>query len=240
MKQKLVLALVCSLFLLPLANADEDPGPGEDPVPGKEKCDKANPIDPNVIVIRGVDGDTIHVRASNGKEYAIRMIGMDTPETHYMGQSQGEWGEKAAARLKEYLPANSRVRLEFSPSICDSYGRYLAHVFNGKVHVNLEMAKAGLAVLYCLFPSVTYCNKIGAATRRAIEDRLGMFADTNVELPYDFRRRIAGREQTSLTGNLRTKDVFRPGHGQQERVSPGDRIFFSSESSVKAPYHVVD
>jgi hypothetical protein len=32
--------------------------------------------------------------------------------------------------------------------------------------------------------------------------------------------------------------VFRPGH--QERVPPGDRLFFQNEEKVKAPYHVVN
>lgn len=240
MNQKLQFSLLLSALLaLPLTSAFAGPHQDEPPVPGesREKCNKTSPINPDVTIVNGVDGDTLTVRASDGKIYNVRMIGMDTPETHYMGQSQGKWGDAAAARLKQFLPAGSRARLEFAPSICDTYDRYLAHVFTpGKMHVNLRMAQEGLAVLYCLYPSVKYCETIGAATRAAIQYRKGMFTDSNVELPYDFRRRIAGREQGSLTGNMRTKEVFRPGF--QERVPPGDRIFLQASEPLPPGYRM--
>jgi len=231
-----VCAVLCTLLFAPFALADDD---GQDQGPGeiREKCDKNHPIEPNVVVARSVDGDTLHVKTKSGKTYAVRLIGVDTPETHYMGESQGLWGEKAAERLHELVPDGTRISLEFSPSVCDSYGRVLAHVFRGKQHVNYQLAAEGLAVLYCLYPSTAYCEKIGRATATAIRERRGMFTDSHVELPYDFRRRIANRQQSSFTGNLRTKEVFRPGH--QNRVPPGERIFFQDEN-VPPPYHVVN
>jgi endonuclease YncB( thermonuclease family) len=203
----------------------------------KSKCDRSKPIEKNVTVVGTADGDTISVKARSGV-YAIRMIGMDTPETHYFGHTQGKWGDIAAERMAELLPAGTKVRLEFSPSYCDSYGRILAHIFKGEVHLNRLMVKEGLAVNYCMFPSVAYCDEIGQLAKNAIKKRLGMFVDSNVELPYDFRRRISKREQSSFVGSLITKAVYRP--GQQDRTPVDERIFFSNESSVKAPFHVVD
>ncbi len=50
-------------------------------------------------VTRAVDGDTVRVMV--GKlEYSVRMLSIDTPETKYLGKSQGYWGEQASARLR--------------------------------------------------------------------------------------------------------------------------------------------
>jgi endonuclease YncB( thermonuclease family) len=203
----------------------------------KTKCDRNKTIEKNVTVVSTADGDTINIKARSGV-YAVRMIGMDTPETHYFGHNQGKWGDVAADRLAEILPAGTKIRLEFSPSVCDSYGRVLAHIFKGEMHVNKVMVKEGLAVNYCMYPSVAYCEEIGQLAKNAIKKRLGMFVDSNVELPYDFRRRISKRHQSSYVGSLITKEVYRP--GQQDRTPVSERIFFSNESSVKAPFHVVD
>lgn len=203
----------------------------------KSKCDPNNPIESNVTVLATSDGDTITIKARSGA-YAVRMIGMDTPETHYFGHNQGKWGDIAADRMAELLPKGTKVRLEFSPSQCDSYGRVLAHIFKGNIHLNKLMVKEGLAVNYCMFPSVAYCDEIGSLAKNAIKKRLGMFVDSNVELPYDFRRRISKRDQTSYVGSLITKAVYRPGN--QDRTPIDERIFFSNQGSVKAPFHVVD
>ena len=203
----------------------------------KTKCDRKKAVEKNVTVVSTADGDTINIKTRSGV-YAVRMIGMDTPETHYFGHNQGKWGEVAADRLAEILPAGTKIRLEFSPSVCDSYGRILAHIFKGELHVNKVMVKEGLAVNYCMYPSVAYCEEIGRLAKNAIQKRLGMFVDSNVELPYDFRRRISKRTQTSFVGSLITKVVYRPGN--QDRTPVDERIFFSSEATVKPPFHVVD
>jgi micrococcal nuclease len=200
---------------------------------GKISCDKTKPVEKNVYVERTFDGDTVLVRTKSGN-LSVRMIGIDTPETHFMGQTQGEWGDIAAARLADHLPPNTKVRLELSPSVCDSYGRLLAHIFVGKRHINQEMAAEGLAVNYCLYPSVDYCEQIGGHTKTAMKQRIGMFSDPTMELPYDFRRRVSGRQSRSFVGNLRTKIVYRPGN--QERVPVDERIFFSGEETIPPEY----
>jgi endonuclease YncB( thermonuclease family) len=203
----------------------------------KMKCDRAHPIGKTATVVNAADGDTINVQTKTGV-YAIRMIGMDTPETHYFGHSQGKWGDAAAQRMEEILPAGTKVTLELSPSVCDTYGRVVAHVFKGEMHVNKEMVKEGLAVNYCLYPSVAHCAELGELARQAMEKRLGMFTDSNVELPYDYRRRISHRRETSYVGSLKTKEVYRPGN--EERTPIPERIFFVNEHSIPSPFHLVD
>jgi len=236
LRNKLALGLALLLPVSALAYSPEQNPEQDNPEQGARKCDRNRPIDPRGAVERGADGDTFTVKTRDGS-YKVRMIGIDTPETHYMGETQGEWGDKASDRLGELLPRGTQVRLELSPSVCDSYGRVLAHVFVGKSHVNRTMVEEGLAVNYCLFPSVAHCEELGALTTAAIEAQIGMFSDPNVELPYDFRRRISNRQPTSFVGSTLTKEVFRPGN--QDRVPVGERIFFQNEN-VPPPYRVVD
>ncbi|MGE3260478.1 MAG: thermonuclease family protein [Bacteriovoracia bacterium] len=220
----LVLALTANLALA-----------GGAAVSDRLKCNKATELPVNASVDRVVDGDTVIIRVPTGT-YSVRMMGIDTPETHFMGKSQGEWGDKAAELLSDLLPVGTKVRLEYTAESCDAHGRLLAHVFKGKLHTNAEMVKQGLAANYCVAPSFEYCREIGNHVANAIKYRLGMFADSNAELPYDFRRRIGGNEQRSFVGNLSTKEVLTPGH--QDDVPVAERVFFYRQSDVKAPYFI--
>lgn len=201
----------------------------------KKKC--IAPAEGSATVVRVVDGDTIKI-SSEGVQYSVRMMGIDTPETHYLGQTQGEWGDKAAAKLAQIIPPGTSIEIEFGSSVCDTYGRTLAHVFRGKLHVNAELAREGLAVNYCVYPSLKYCDSIGQMTKHAMENRQGLFSDPNYELPYDFRRRIRGSEQRSFVGSLYTKEVYTPGN--QNRVPVEERVFFFGEQLVEPPFHVVE
>ncbi len=201
------------------------------------KCSPGKPIESSGTVEGGVDGDTVHVRTTSGT-YSIRLLGMDTPETHFNGKSQGVWGERAAARAQELLPVGTLVNLEFSADPCDSHGRPLAFVHTKGMLVNLQMAKEGLAVNYCVAPTFEHCQEIGDATTAAIQNKTGMFSDPKVELPYDFRRRIGGNVQRSYVGNWTTHEVFSPGN--QEKTPVGQRVFFYQREDVKAPFHIVN
>lgn len=227
-----LLSLAAFLLSLPLFSVAADLTLEE-----KSKCSPKTPIEKTATVVRTYDGDTVLVKTKSA-QYSIRMVGIDTPETHFMGHSQGEWGDRAKEKLSELLPPNTRVRLEFGNSQCDMYGRGLAHIFVGKTHVNFEMAKEGLAANYCVYPSMAHCAEIGQQTKRAMERRIGMFSDPQMELPYDFRRRIKGRPQNSYVGNLKTKEVFKPGN--QEMVPVEDRVFFYREDQVQPPFQVAE
>jgi endonuclease YncB( thermonuclease family) len=201
----------------------------------REKCYADRPLEKSATVEHAVDGDTVFVRISN-KSYSVRMLNIDTPETHFEGQSQGKWGELAADRLKAMLPEGTKVTLNFGPEQCDKYGRILAHVFAGKLHTNKEMVREGLAVNLCYYPSVSFCEELGKLTEAAIKNRTGMFSDPNVELPYDFRRRISKRRGTSYVGNIYTKLVVGP--ERQNDVPVGARVFFPRADMIQPPYRL--
>lgn len=185
------------------------------------------------------DGDTVKVRENGtGRSFKVRFLSIDTPETHYRGQSQGVWGEKASERLQELLPAGASVEIEFDRERCDSYKRVLGYVSRDRDLVNERMVREGLAVNYCIAPNLVHCDEIGRAATQSIEAREGMFSDPEIELPYDFRRRIDGSRPTKYVGSRITHQVLRPEN--QDRIPVGDRVFFTRVSSIALPYRLAE
>ena len=227
-----VSALALGACIALSANADSSNGFKTD------KCDKNSPISKSATIVKNVDGDTVHIQTAEGI-FSVRMLGIDTQETHFYGKSQGQWAEEAARVMKEELvPLGTEVKLEFGTEFCDSYGRVLAHLFRKNLHINAEMVKRGLAVNYCVAPDLSYCDDFSRYTENAIRRRLGMFSDKAVELPYDFRRRIENAPQRSYVGNIETKIVLTPGH--QNDIPTYDRVFFYSRETVKEPFRIVE
>jgi micrococcal nuclease len=80
-------------------------------------------------VERVVDGDTLRV-SIDGRSRSVRLLGIDTPETHRPGTPVECGGPQATAHMQALAPAGTRVRLFTDPSQdrVDRYGRLLAYV----------------------------------------------------------------------------------------------------------------
>lgn len=91
-----------------------------------------------------VDGDTI-VAPIAGKDWNIRLIGIDTPEASAREQECG--GAEATAFLAMMIPPGTPILLTRDIETYDIYDRLLAYVFRASdgLFVNLEMAKSGMA-----------------------------------------------------------------------------------------------
>ena len=100
-----------------------------------------------------VDGDTIAVKM-NGKAESVRMIGVDTPETHKPNSPVQCYGPAAAAYTKNLI-GDQRVRLQSDDKSQDRdrYGRLLRYVYlpDGKL-VEAELIKNGYGFAYTEFP----------------------------------------------------------------------------------------
>ncbi len=100
-----------------------------------------------------VDGDTIAVNM-NGTEETIRMIGVDTPETHKPNTPVQCYGEEAASYTKQLI-GNSKVRLQADPldTNRDRYGRLLRYVYLGDdTLVEEKIITDGYGFAYTSFP----------------------------------------------------------------------------------------
>ncbi|HSH61224.1 MAG TPA: thermonuclease family protein, partial [Acidimicrobiales bacterium] len=124
-------------------------------------------------VTRVIDGDTIQVRVGSEDE-KIRLIGIDTPETHGPGGLRECFGAEATRRAQALLPAGTKVRLVRDVEPRDRYDRLLAYVYRiaDGLFVNLTLAAEGYAATLTYPPNVAHAKEFDAASRAArLSDR---------------------------------------------------------------------
>jgi micrococcal nuclease len=139
-------------------------------------------------VVRVVDGDTIVVRAADGVDRKVRLIGIDTPEVHpsdkrrrdaeRSGQDEATihaLGAKASAFTKKYL-AGRQVQIERDVTGTDRYRRALAYVWVGDELYNLVVVREGYAGVLTVSPNLKYAGVLAACLRAARDDRRGLWA----------------------------------------------------------------
>ncbi|WP_437597899.1 thermonuclease family protein [Sorangium sp. So ce590] len=166
--------------------------------------------------------------------HPIRMLSIDTPETHFLGASQGRWAEAASARLAELLPEGAEVEIQTDEQPFDAYGRVLAHVLSGGRLINQQLLEEGLAITYIVAPNLRHAQELSEAARRSFTERRGMFSDTSLLLPYEFRWSMRGQSSAKLVGSLSKGEVF--ALSERERVPCWDRVFFFDVRDVKEPF----
>ena len=98
------------------------------------------------------DGDTITVDML-GQTETVRLIGVDTPETHHPNRPVQCFGAQAATYTKQLL-LNQRVRLEADAlnTDRDRYDRLLRYVYLDDQLVNELLIGQGYGLAYTHFP----------------------------------------------------------------------------------------
>jgi len=164
-----LLALAC---VLSLASASLSPGPSPYPLPRGERGELTG------VVVRVVDGDTVHVRLADRLE-KVRYIGIDTPETNHPTRGL-EPGGRAAAEVNGRLVADRAVRLEPDVQLRDRYGRLLAYVWvtgpdGGELMVNAELVRLGYAQVLTVPPNVRHAELFRKLQADARDHRRGLW-----------------------------------------------------------------
>lgn len=140
------------------------------------------------------DGDTFGI-LMNGKEEKIRLIGVDTPETHHPDIAAQCFGEKASNFTKE-LVGSQRIRLEADPmgTNRDRYDRLLRYAYlpDGRL-VNAEIIKQGYGFAYTSFP-FTKIDEFKSYQDTAQAAKIGLWVDCRSN--FD-----SGRGQTNPATN---------------------------------------
>jgi micrococcal nuclease len=114
------------------------------------------------------DGDTIRI----GEE-RIRLIGVDTPETH--GDDEC-FGRQATAFMRRTV-LGRRVDLELDVEHRDRYGRLLAYVRrrDDGAFVNAELVAEGYAQVLTVPPNVRHAKRFLTLQRRARSEGRGLW-----------------------------------------------------------------
>lgn len=213
------------------------------------------------VISKVVDGDTLWVtprgdaettptqladeaKPPKPKTLKIRMISIDTPETHLVTpkgvMGQQPWGDSAAAELAELLPLGKSVTVNDYGT--DKYGRTLGRVILGKEDINLAMVKSGWAAPYiiCEGPNCSgdflvelKTEEYLAACDYAKGKGLGIWSPKEklTEMPFEFRLRAQNRKPDKFVGNYETKEYYAP--ADYRKVEDCQRVFFMKEADAK-------
>lgn len=168
MRTRSLRTIVGAVVLAGLAASCGGSGSGQGSTGGK----------PGAAVVQDVtDGDTIRVRVA-GTDERVRLLGIDTPETHGPGGLRECFGAEATRQLEKLLPVGTHVTLVRDVEARDRYGRLLAYVYrdDDDLFVNLAMARDGYAAVLTYPPNVTHAEEFRAAAAEARDANRGLWA----------------------------------------------------------------
>jgi micrococcal nuclease len=135
-------------------------------------------------VDRVTDGDTIHVNLG-GKDYTLRYIGMNAPESVAPDKPVEPGGPEASVANKQ-LVGGKTVYLEKDVSETDQYGRLLRYVWlktdAGWVMVDRQLVLEGWALARDYPPDTKYHDTLFEAQDQAQAAAVGIWG-TEFELP---------------------------------------------------------
>jgi len=132
--------------------------------------------DGRATVVRVTDGDTIVVHIA-GRDENVRILGIDTPETHKPDSPVECFGPEAAARLGALLPKGTVVRLVRDVEARDRYERLLAYVYRDEdgLFVDLAMVNDGFAGTLTISPNVAHREELDRAAADAKAAQRGLW-----------------------------------------------------------------
>ena len=134
----------------------------------------ARTADPEVRVVDVLDGDTIVVTFTNGATDTVRLLGVDTPETHHPTRGVECFGPEAAEYTKRRLTGKV-VRLESDVQRRDVYDRRLAYVYLHGQRFEDELLREGYARFLVIPPNDAHGRALLAAELDARDARRGLW-----------------------------------------------------------------
>lgn len=102
-----------------------------------------HPVVSEAVVVRVVDGDTVHLAFKQGAEFAricVRLFGLDTAELHSKNAVERRAAEEGKKHLEKLV--NNAILNVSLEARSDKYGRWLATLTCAdRINVNEEMLK---------------------------------------------------------------------------------------------------
>jgi micrococcal nuclease len=137
--------------------------------------DQRRAADTPYRVVRVLDGDTIVVRRAGADEETIRLLGVDTPETHHPTKPVECFGPEASAFTSRRL-FGELVRLEPDVEERDLYDRRLAYVYARGERFNDVLLRRGFARLLVIEPNRAHARAMLDAELDAEQHRRGLWS----------------------------------------------------------------
>ena len=137
-----------------------------------------------------VDGDTIKVLVKK-KEYTVRMLAVDTPESVHPTKGVEYYGKEASEFTCNQVKNAKKIELEYDDDSDkeDKYGRLLAWVFvDGKL-LQEELIKNGYAKVAYLYGEYKYTEKLESVQEKTSAKNIGVW-DTEALEKYNKENNI--------------------------------------------------
>jgi micrococcal nuclease len=131
-------------------------------------------LKPRVTVLDALDGDTLVVELPDGSTDTVRILGVDTPETHHPTIGVECFGPEAAAYTERRLVGRV-VALESDVETHDLYGRRLSYVHLHGVEFGEELLRKGYARLLVIAPNRAHARDLLRAEIDARHERRGLW-----------------------------------------------------------------
>jgi micrococcal nuclease len=129
------------------------------------------------FVTRIIDGDTLHILL-HGREQTVRLLLVDTPETHKPNTPVQPLGPEAEA-FTRCMAEGKHVEIErdIGGDARDKYGRLLYYVYVDGISIQEELLRHGLArVAYAFPPNVRYLDRYREIQAKAQHYGIGLWS----------------------------------------------------------------
>ncbi|MBI0575903.1 thermonuclease family protein [Neobacillus cucumis] len=172
-------------------------------------------------IVKNVDGDTVVIKL-NGREEKVRMLCVDTPETHHPRLGVQPFGPEASAYTKKILPVGKKVQVETGIGDGrDKYGRLLAYIYvDGKMFNEMLLEKGLARVAYIYAPNTKYVDQFYAIQKKAQKKGIGIWSIENYAEEDGYHEEVVkGALGQSTTKSTNSKS---PSSGSNYQNNPSD------------------
>ena len=133
-------------------------------------------VSSTVRVTQVADGDTITVQGHtpNSRPETVRLLGVDTPETHHPKKGVQCFGPEASAATAEHL-LGKQVTIELGLQPKDVYGRTLARVIIDGKSFSEWLVSHGYARVLIISPNDSDARRLIELEQQARLDKRGLW-----------------------------------------------------------------
>lgn len=133
-------------------------------------------VEGDVVTVESIsDGDTLRVTLGEVST-RVRLLNIDTPETHHPSKPVECMGPEATAALKSMISPGDTVVLRYDRRLYDRYDRLLAGVYADGVLLNAEMARLGYGEPAVFDGNDRFLPEVEAAWEQARANGVGRFS----------------------------------------------------------------
>ncbi|MGG1399272.1 thermonuclease family protein [Bacillus salipaludis] len=198
-------------------------------------------------IVKNVDGDTVVIKL-NSREEKVRMLCVDTPETHHPRLGVQRFGPEASAYTQKILPVGKKVQIETGIGDGrDKYGRLLAYIYvDGKMFNEMLLEKGLARVAYIYAPNTKYVDQFYAIQKKAQKKGIGIWSIENYAEEDGFHEEVVkgsiGQPSTKSTDSKSTSsdsDYYQnnPSDDKETNLNCKGKIKGNANSHI---YHVPD